>query len=108
MLNLSEISTPDGLSLDGDDDQIVDDDSADFEERRRHFKYSDYMVKLKKEPQYKIALNKFDTYMTKTSLRAIKFSENKKRWARIVDNDLYSKTSGRGIPTLQRIELKDR
>lgn len=50
MLNLSEISTPDGLSLDGDDDLIADDDSADFEERRRHKKYSDYMVKLKKEP----------------------------------------------------------
>ena len=40
-------------------------------------------------------------------MRAIKFSENKKRWLRLVENDLYSKTQGRGIPKLQRVEIKD-
>ena len=55
-----------------------------------------------------MAKNKFDTYLTKTSIRSIKFSENKQRWNRLIKNDLYSKTLGHGVPTLQRIEIKER
>ena len=73
--------------------------SEESEERRKNPKpYASYVVRLKQEPKTKRAKNKFDTYLTKTSLRAIKFSENKKRWQRIIKNDLYSKTVGRGIP----------
>ena len=109
MIDLSRCSTPDQLS-DHDEDQNKDDDSdsLDFEEKRRHKKYSDYVVRLKVEPQYRRARNKFDSYLTKTQMKAIIFSENKRRWQRIIDKDLYSKTEGRGIPTLQRVELKDR
>ena len=56
------------------------------------------MVRLKEEPVYKRVKNKYDTYLTKTSMRAIKFSENKQRWLRLVENDLYSKTAGKGVP----------
>ena len=81
MLNLSEISTPEALSeADNEEPKVDDTDSLDFEERRKHKKHQDYVVRLKDEPQYKRAKNKFDTYLTKTQLRAIKFSENKKRW----------------------------
>ena len=72
-------------------------------EKRHH----EYLVRTKKAPKFKFAKNKYDTYLTKTSLRAIKFSENKKRWQRLIDNDLYSKTQNRGVPKLQRVEIKD-
>lgn len=64
-------------------------------------------MRLREEPKHKRAKNRFDTYLTKTSIRAIKFSENKKRWHRLVSNDLYSKTERRGVPALQRVEIKD-
>lgn len=104
MLAFSEITTPDALSMQDDyaEDPIStnhDDDSGeDSEEKRNKKPYASYVVRLKNEPKYKRAKNKFDTYLTKTSLRAIKFTENKKRWQRIIKNDLYSKTVGRGIP----------
>ena len=62
--------------------------------------YNEYVVRLKEEPTFRRAKNKYDTYLTKTSMRAIKFSENKRRWHRIINKDLYSKTDGRGIPAL--------
>lgn len=65
-------------------------------------------MRLKKPPQFKVAKNKYDTYLTKTSMQAITCSENKQRWARLINNDLYSKTEGRGIPNLQRVEIRDR
>ena len=101
MLALSEMTTPDQISMqdDYDDDDNGDKDSEESE-RKRNKPYSTYIVRQKIEPQYKRALNKFDTYLTKTSMRAIKFSENKKRWQRIIANDLYSKTAGRGIPAM--------
>ena len=84
---------------DFDNDKDGDDASEESAKKKRK-PYSSYIVRLKKEPKYKRALNKFDTYLTKTSMRAITFSENKKRWQRIISNDLYSKTVGRGIPAL--------
>ena len=109
-LNLSECTTPEGLSVDGDDRlSQIEGESSDTEDDEMPFKkpYNEYVVRLKQEPKFRRAKNKYDVYLTKTSLRAIKFSENKRRWHRIIDNDLYSKTDGRGIPALQRVELKN-
>ena len=113
MLNLSEVSTPDGLSLYADNNYDLSDndgivierkseedaeDREDRDERRRQKPHSKYVVRTKIAPQYGPAKNRFDTYLTKTSMRAISFSENKQRWQRIINNDLYSKTKNRGIP----------
>ena len=108
MLNLSRVTTPEALSMEDDHGMIEQDESSDEETARKKQKpHHQYIVRTKKPPEYKYAKNKYDNYLTKTSMRAIKFSENKKRWLRLVENDLYSKTQGRGIPKLQRVEIKD-
>ena len=110
-LNLSECTTPEGLSVDGDNgmSQLGDDSTDTAEEQTNEADsetgpfskpYNEYVVRLKQEPKFRRAKNKYDTYLTKTSMRAIKFSENKRRWHRIINKDLYSKTDGRGIPAL--------
>lgn len=83
------------------------DDDSDASERKNTKLHSQYIVRTKQPPQYKYARNKYDNYLTKTSMRAIKFTENKKRWLRLIENDLYSKTEGRGVPRLQRVEIRD-
>mmetsp|Transcript_9733 Transcript_9733/g.11990 ORF Transcript_9733/g.11990 Transcript_9733/m.11990 type:complete len:88 (-) Transcript_9733:1692-1955(-) len=75
----------------------ADETDSEYKKAKPH---SQYIVRLKKPPQFQFAKNKFDAYLTKTSMRAIKFTENKKRWMRLIENDLYSKTEGRGIPRL--------
>ena len=50
MIDLNECSTPEGLSLDGEVESAHGSDSEDFDEKRRHKKYSTYIVKLKDEP----------------------------------------------------------
>ena len=93
MMVMSEISTPDDLSIDGKSDNKADlDQDSEEVETKENKPYSSYIVRMKDEPKSKNIKNRFDTYLTKTSIRAIKFSENKKRWQRIVENDLYSKT----------------
>ena len=94
--------------MDDDHGQIhAEDDSDASEERKKTKPHSQYIVRTKQPPQYKYAKNKYDNYLTKTSMRAIKFTENKKRWLRLIENDLYSKTEGRGVPRLQRVEIRD-
>ena len=82
ILNLSEVSTPDNLSKDGDDIKSNSDSvgSKGFEEKRRNRIYENYLVRLKEAPVVKRVKNKYDTYLTKTAMTAITFSENKKRW----------------------------
>ena len=112
MLDLDQISTPDALSEDEDEkkkrDSVLKDlDETDSESGVQKRKpHHEYIVRMKEEPKYKVAKNRFDSYLTKTSMRAITFSENKKRWQRVIDKDLYSKTLNRGVPTLQRVELR--
>ena len=81
-LNLSEVSTPDNLSKEGDEVKSNSDDnlSVGFEEKRRHKNYESYIVRLKEVPEVKRVKNKYDTFMTKTAMTAIAFTENKKRW----------------------------
>ena len=98
---MDEVPTPEGISEAGDSDKNSDGNvSLDFEEKRRDKKYESYLVRLRKAPVYKRVKNKFDNYLTKTAMKAIEFSENKKRWQSIIDSDLYSKTPGRGIPVM--------
>ena len=83
ILNLSEVSTPDNLSKDGDDIKSNSDSvgSKGFEEKRRNRIYENYLVRLKEAPVVKRVKNKYEhTHLTKTAMTAITFSENKKRW----------------------------
>ena len=82
ILNLSEVSTPDNLSKDGEDVKSNSDgaSSVGFEEKRRNKIYENYLVRLKDAPVVKRVKNKFDNSLTKTAMTAITFSENKKRW----------------------------
>ena len=75
------------LSLDDKEDhekksdkEVADGESEDIEEKRRNRPHKSFIVRMKDEPKVKRAKNRFDTYLTKTSIRAINFSENKKRW----------------------------
>ena len=79
---MSEVSTPDNLSKEGDEVKSNSDDnlSVGFEEKRRHKNYESYIVRLKEVPEVKRVKNKYDTFMTKTAMTAITFTENKKRW----------------------------
>ena len=88
MLDLDQISTPEALSEDDEEKQRKEeaekkllnadsDDEIGVLKRKPHMEYT---VRMKEEPKYKVAKNRFDSYLTKTSMRAIGFSENKKRW----------------------------
>ena len=102
ILNLSEVSTPDNLSKNGDEDIKSHSDghsSLGLEEKWKNKNYETYLVRLKEAPVVKRVKNKYgDTHMTKTAMTAIAFNENKKRWQKIIDNDLYSKTAKKGNP----------
>ena len=100
-LNLSEVSTPEGVSRDGSDKSFNgSENSLDFESKRKGKNYETYLVRLRNAPVHKRVKNKYDSYLTKTGMKAIEFAENKKRWQKVIDSDLYSKTAGRGVPTL--------
>ena len=76
LLNLSRVTTPDALSM--EDDQVnSNDNDSELSIERKKKPHEQYIVKLKEPPQFKYAKNKFDNYLTKTSMRAITFSENK-------------------------------
>ena len=104
-LNLSEMTTPDALSIPSHEgtpaaEGVDGGDSERSECAKKRKAHSEFVVRLKKPPHFKFVKNKYDSYLTKTSLRAINFSENKKRWMRIIEKDLYSKTENRGVPRL--------
>ncbi len=81
MLDLDAMSTPGELSMDENDGQSeANGDSDQSEIQREDRPHDSFLIKAKVAPEFKYAKNKYDTYLTKTSLRAIKFSENKKRW----------------------------
>lgn len=77
MIDFDQISTPEVLSLDDDQEAETDDNKGneteeeEEEEKKQKKPYSQYVVRLREEPKYKIAKNRFDTYLTKTSIRAI-------------------------------------
>jgi len=81
MMVMSEISTPEDLSIDGKSDNKADlDQDSEEVEKKEKKPHNSYIVRMKEEPKFKNVKNRFDTYLTKTAIRAIKFSENKKRW----------------------------
>jgi len=92
MLDLDQISTPAELSMDEAENASADNQDSEDSDKKPEKRHEEYLVRTKKAPKFRFAKNKYDAYLTKTSLRAIKFSENKKRWQRLIDNDLYSKT----------------
>lgn len=64
-------------------------------------------MRVKNPPKFKFYQNKYDAYLTKTQKQLINFSDHKKRQLRIIKNDLYTQTEGRGIPQLQRVEIRN-
>ena len=83
ILRLSQCSTPDVLSLNDEEDR--ESDGAAVTPKA----WKDLIVRRTKDPEVQPFHGPLDTYLTKTSIRAIAFSQHKVRWKRIVDADLY-------------------
>ena len=85
---MSDCTTPEVLSL--NDEEGLEHDDREFITPKA---WKDLIVRKNKNPELVKFHGPLDTYLTKTSLRAIAFSQHKVRWKRIVDADLYSKTA---------------
>ena len=82
-----------------DDEDGREPDNYEFKSPKA---WKDLVVRQNKNPETTKFVGPLDTYLNKTSIRSIAFSQHKVRWKKIVDADLYSKTAQRGIPRMQR------
>ena len=96
ILRMSECTTPGELSV--NDEAGMPPDTGELIQPKA---WKDLIVRQNKDPEHIKIEGPLDTYLNKTSLRSIAFSQHKARWKRIVDADLYSKTAQRGIPKMQ-------